>query len=540
MSSGTRSRSENRENRQLESDNNRSTKQTYNRKRGRQPEFDANRSIVHTKSKQRKIKQPKMAQNTGNPDIGPQFIDLARTIMQGNQNTNNTIPPVNPGFQFPPPNTGAHDEEITPAVRGLVVDEVVVVQRSLEEKVKKMVQDEMGEVRRTIERLTSVVQGLAATNDQQNVTHNAQNNNDNNRGCNVNNSNINNNGQNANRSESLPNGSSTAPDITFGGLVAHNFNLMNQNGTTPSSSSQGGNLLLPERSQTFDLKRIRVDKLGIVFDERAMCIEDFIFRLEHVQAHYNIPWNEVVRDFHLLVSGSAKDWFWLFVETHGLPQWPTLRLALLNRYQKARSNFEVLRDLVERKQQVNETIDSYFHVMNRLRSRLVQPIPEFDMIKIMKRNVKESVGRIVYPIAVSSVEQLRIECNEAERNFPRKDFRAMAPPPRPTRQVSEVYFEQNDSQYDQETPDEDIEEIAALRFGQQQQQKPPVKCWNCQASGHIFKDCPEDQRALFCYRCGKPNVAAPKCPVCVQKNQKSGVGSTGDSRQTENPALSKN
>lgn len=541
MSRETRSQSRNRENRDLEFDNNRLTTQSRNRKRSRQPEFDLNRSSIHTIPKQRKIYKPKkskMAQNASNPGIGSQFIDLANSIMQGNQAANTSNPTINPNFQFPAPHVQQNDEGITPGVRELVTDEVLVVQRSLEEKVRKMVQDEMAEVRNTIGTLTEAIQRLATASAPQSAIHNTLNNNENPNG---NNNNINNNVGIENGNGNLPRTSSNSTsNMLLGGLVAHNLNLLNQTGTTPSSSSQVGHVVLPDRNQTFDLKRIRIDKLGLVFDERSMCIEDFIFRLEHLQAHYNIPWGEVVRDFHLLVSGSAKDWFWLFIKTHGLPEWPSLRLALLNRYQKARSNFEVLRDLVERKQQINESIDAYFQTMSKIRSTLVQPIPEFDMIKIMKRNVKESVGRIVYPIAVSSVEQLRIECNEAERNFPRKDFRSMAPPPRPTRQVNEVYFDSPEYPYSPETSEPEVEEVAALRFSQQQQQKQPVSCWNCQASGHIFKDCPEDQRALFCYRCGKPNVAAPKCPVCLQKNQKTGVGSTGDPRQKENPALSKN
>lgn len=38
--------------------------------------------------------------------------------------------------------------------------------------------------------------------------------------------------------------------------------------------------------------------------------------------------------------------------------------------------------------------------MGRIRAKLVQSTSEFDKIKIMKKNIKEIIGRIVYPIII--------------------------------------------------------------------------------------------------------------------------------------------
>lgn len=98
--------------------------------------------------------------------------------------------------------------------------------------------------------------------------------------------------------------------------------------------------------------------------------------------------------------------------------------------------------------------------MNKLRSKLTQPITEYDMIKIMKRNINLNLGLIVYPIAVSSVEQLRIECNEAERNFPRRDVRNPLPNSKIYRQINELYFEEVD---ENEVNRSNVIEINALK-----------------------------------------------------------------------------
>lgn len=57
---------------------------------------------------------------------------------------------------------------------------------------------------------------------------------------------------------------------------------------------------------------------------------------------------------------------------------------------------------------------------------------------MIKKNLKESVGKLVYPMAVSSVEELRMACLDVEKTFIRKDIRFQpATSNRYTRQVNE-------------------------------------------------------------------------------------------------------
>lgn len=57
------------------------------------------------------------------------------------------------------------------------------------------------------------------------------------------------------------------------------------------------------------VKSGRVEKFGVVFDgkQNKLSVDDFVFRVEHLQWSNQIPWNEVLRDFHLLVSGEAHE-----------------------------------------------------------------------------------------------------------------------------------------------------------------------------------------------------------------------------------------
>lgn len=142
-----------------------------------------------------------------------------------------------------------------------------------------------------------------------------------------------------------------------------------------------------------------------------------------------------------------------------------------------------------------------------------QPISEYELIKLTKKNLRDSIGRMIYPIPVSSLKQLRIECIEAERNFARSEGRYET--------SNKIRRSLNEIELDL-CPDPvfEINEV-----------NKEMKCWNCKKAGHGFIECPSEQRAIFCYKCGKPEVITPKFPHCnARSNHKWGVIATGDPR----------
>lgn len=90
--------------------------------------------------------------------------------------------------------------------------------------------------------------------------------------------------------------------------------------------------------------------------------------------HYNIPWSEIIRDFPLLLTGRAESWYWLFQKTNRFHDCEGLKYSLLSQYQSSKSNFGIITELAQRKQQHNESINTYFHIMGQIRAKLVQPI----------------------------------------------------------------------------------------------------------------------------------------------------------------------
>lgn len=523
------------------------------RKRAWQTDFDLNQSSSPTVPRQGKYRKQHniMANNDNRNPNQCEFMDLSGTINTGSRGqgptTSNQV--QNSTSSSGRVNNSSRNENLDPSVRDLVSGEVLIIQKTLEDKVKKMVRDEIIDLKKMMGNLTATVQELAKNNSNniqvQNNTQSRTNggenrNNDNSQVGSINDiSNI----SDGNASMANENIRPNLPDTRSGirGNMSTDHPVVQSCGVDfgnridRSNPSQKEYCNLTNRNKEVEPLRIRIDKFGLNFNgnTRQMNVDTFIFRLEHLQSQYNIPWGEVLRDFHVLVSGQAEEWFWLGVETQQFSDWPCLRYALPSRYQNTRTNCEIMRYLVERKQQHKESVYAYFHSMCQIRATLIQPISEYDMIRILKRNIKENIARIVYPIMISSVEQLRVECNEAEKMFPKRDFRNI-PPARNFRQVNEIYSDEHFYNGEEEKESATYEEIEAIRVNPMHPRQP-LTCWNCRSVGHGFMDCPSPQRNLFCYRCGKPDVTAPACPTC-KENRKGGAGNTGALRPTDNPA----
>ena len=119
-----------------------------------------------------------------------------------------------------------------------------------------------------------------------------------------------------------------------------------------------------------------------------------------------------------------------------------------------------MRNLVERRQNPAETIDEYFLAMTKLKSLLRVDMDNQDLIKIIKRNVRDNICRMIYPMQIWSVEHLRDECKQAEEHlshtYQRNAPVANSRPYHNKGQVQAVYFEDEigEGQVDEECVDE--------------------------------------------------------------------------------------
>ncbi|KAM8701682.1 hypothetical protein ACLKA7_000915 [Drosophila subpalustris] len=271
----------------------------------------------------------------------------------------------------------------------------------------------------------------------------------------------------------------------------------------------------------------QVRRWNLTFDgsEKSMPVKEFIFRVEHMQRVYQLPWAEVIRDFHLLVAGRARDWFWMHARTGQMMDWPNLRYSLQKQFQTRKSSFEQEQELRERRQRPGESVDEYLQEMLALRSRLDTHFPDRDLIKVIKVNIKDSISRVIYPMYITSLEMLRDECHDAEKWVANRWSRPVGsqPPLRPFKerhQVQEVYASEPEGMPDEE-PAEAVEALYRPRPGGGEK-APPLVCWNCAQGGHTFWECespmPVGKQSPGQDKSGGVMLCRPSSPIDTSSN----------------------
>ncbi|XP_052854735.1 uncharacterized protein LOC128263689 [Drosophila gunungcola] len=175
-------------------------------------------------------------------------------------------------------------------------------------------------------------------------------------------------------------------------------------------------------------------------------------------------------------------------------------MPMLGRFRWHQTEHDRMPQLLQREQQPGEGVDDFVHAMQQLAARMKRPLSERQLIKIIKKGLRESIARFVYAMDVLTVDELRKECCEVERSTGRRGRATYTQPMR-------------------YSPAEKAKVSEAI--GPDPGEDPPfrVGCWNCRAVDHGFRDCAATERRLFCYRCGKPDTVSPKCPDCAENGR---------------------
>jgi len=104
-----------------------------------------------------------------------------------------------------------------------------------------------------------------------------------------------------------------------------------------------------------------VDRWNLSFggEDDVHSVDDFVFHLEFLQRQHQCPWNEVLRNFHVLLSGRAKERYWVHVRQSRVDTCAQLRRAQMDRFRGHQTKHERMHELLQREQQPGESADDY-------------------------------------------------------------------------------------------------------------------------------------------------------------------------------------
>ncbi|KAL9882065.1 uncharacterized protein ACN427_010071 [Glossina fuscipes fuscipes] len=169
------------------------------------------------------------------------------------------------------------------------------------------------------------------------------------------------------------------------------------------------------RRRNIDLNRSHVKFNG---SGKGLTVESFVFRVERLRQQHQISHEELFAEFHCLVTSQASKWYWQLLEDREGDvafDYFALKAELLNQFKTADSDYELIREVMERKQQHAESFEDYYAEIHDLTFRLRRKIPEAEMIKIMKSNVKPSLAALIFATKVESIGEFKSECKRAEK-----------------------------------------------------------------------------------------------------------------------------
>uniref|UniRef100_A0A1A9WJV5 Retrotrans_gag domain-containing protein n=1 Tax=Glossina brevipalpis TaxID=37001 RepID=A0A1A9WJV5_9MUSC len=143
-----------------------------------------------------------------------------------------------------------------------------------------------------------------------------------------------------------------------------------------------------DRGRNVDLCKWHVKFDGM---DKSISDESFIFRIEKLRVLSQVSYDELFAQFHCLVSGKAKRWYWKTLEERENDlsfDYFALKKEFVDQYKATKSDYELIHEIMNRKQQPAESFEDYNVDIHNLRFKMKNKMPESELIKIIKSNVK--------------------------------------------------------------------------------------------------------------------------------------------------------
>lgn len=275
-----------------------------------------------------------------------------------------------------------------------------------------------------------------------------------------------------------------------------------------------------DRANRFNRKSIPVNQWNVKFsgDESGLSLSEFLGEVELFAKSERLSREDLFDSAVHLFAGPARKWF--KAQYLDFNSWDELVEDLKFEFQPEYYDYMLLSEIDSRFQGKDETFCSFLAEMQILFGKLGCPLGENHKLYILRKNMHSSYAVAMATIEINTVRQLAIICkridssklmqvkqgmtNATQTRFLEPAFR--------TPVSFKKYQSINVMEDECESRDNMID---AMKFNVQDRvQNRILKCFKCEATGHMHRDCKLPQTYYFCYTCGLKNVTVSNCPNC--------------------------
>lgn len=319
----------------------------------------------------------------------------------------------------------------------------------------------------------------------------------------------------------LPRITTTAPTATDGVPVSEMIALMTRMQDMQDRLLQQQSSTQNDSSRKSDFVK-HCSRLKLNYDGRRNGdVVSFIEKFENVCSQYrNLRDSDFLSVLSELLSGDAEIWY----RSNDFSTVADFKHQLRSSFLSADYDVKLRKEIQSRSQAPSETMDMFVARIRTANRRLLKPWSDGDLLEIVVLNVHPAYASDVIKDDPQDFPALLKIGRAVEAILSRKrDYR---PPTNKSGldSVLDCPNMKNDeslaklhsaSVLTTSTPDdlpaEEISVAAAASSAKSSAGPFKRKCFSCQSTEHIHRDCPKQRKGIFCFGCGKDGVTSVNC-----------------------------
>lgn len=225
--------------------------------------------------------------------------------------------------------------------------------------------------------------------------------------------------------------------------------------------------------------------------DNAYSIRKWINDFEEVVDAYNVDARFRYTAARRLLDGTAK----IFLRTKKLPDWVSLRAALLKRFDRPLSGMDVRDQLAKRSKRSDETYQRYVSCMEEIASQC-DGISESEVIEAIIYGLRDHSGRATLRDTATTIEELvaLLPRYEKRRNVATTSAAARSAPPTASasgRNPTSKPKSNKDKDKDGKPRCFNCSEFGHIASACTGKKRPPGSCFTCHSTEHRYADCPQ-------------------------------------------------